>query len=102
MLEFARPDVFGRRREPPGVIVGEAKTRWDIEVGHTQTQLVCYFDYLKEEVNGELWLAVPWAGLDAMYFYAGRCRRLSSAQHIPFQVTGVALEAPLFSRTVRA
>jgi len=101
VLGEARPDVFARHRNPSAVIIGEAKTRADIEHPHTETQLLCYFQYLRAEQAAELWLAVPWAGLDAMYFAANRCRRLAGAQTIGFRVFGLAWQSGLFCRTVR-
>lgn len=100
-LGDARPDVFARRRKPAAVIIGEAKTRRDIDHPHTEAQLACYFEYLKVESAGELWLAVPWTGLDSMYFLANRCRRLAGAATVGFRVMGVAWERSLYCRTVR-
>lgn len=101
-LGDARPDVFGRRASPATVLIGEAKTRGDIDHPHTELQLVRYFEYLKHDAPGQLWIAVPWSGLDEMYFMANRCRRLAGATAIPFQVTGLAWERSLYCRTLRA
>lgn len=100
-LGDARPDVFARRSLPAAVVIGEAKTRCDIDNPHTEGQLLCYFGYLKAEVCGELWLAVPWAGLDSMYFATTRCRRLANAESVGFRVLGLAWERSLYCRTLR-
>jgi hypothetical protein len=55
-----RPDVLARDLATPRYIVGEAKTASDIDNRHTFEQLASYFDFLRCQAEGELWMGVPW------------------------------------------
>lgn len=72
IIANSRPDALARCTVSRRVIIAEAKTRRDIVQFHTESQLSAYFDFLANETCGELWLAVPWAGIDEMYFTAVR------------------------------
>lgn len=88
LIGNARPDIFGRHQDTKRPIIGEAKTMSDIVSPHTEQQLRSYFTYLQNDGAGKLFLAVPWAGLDQMYFIAKRIRRLVKAEDVQYTVFG--------------
>ncbi len=55
-----RPDAFAKDISTGRIIIGEAKTTNDIDNQHTHSQLASYFEYLRMQPEGELWMAVPW------------------------------------------
>lgn len=97
-----RPDAFARCLTRHRVVVAEAKTRWDVSRPHTELQLMAYFQFLAAEKQGELWLAVPWAGVDEMHAAAVRCRRLAGGSSVPFTVFGLNADVDKCIRTVKA
>lgn len=90
-IEAVRPDVFGRDNKTKVAVIGEAKTLNDIENPHTEFQLLTYFRYLADEGGGICCLAVPWKGLDTMYFLAKKMRRIAGACVVDFVVQGWTL-----------
>lgn len=90
-LENVRPDVFAREESSKFATIGEAKTEFDIDNPHTEEQLLTYFSFLANEGSGRIMIAVPWKGLDRMYYLAKRCKRKAQAQKIPFIVQGWAI-----------
>lgn len=91
MIDAVRPDVFGRHSITRKAVIGEAKTLCDIATPHTELQLTTYFRFLAAEGGGTVQLAVPWKGLDQMFYMAKRTQRLAAAQHVNFVVSGWAL-----------
>lgn len=87
-IDTVRPDVFGRDSKTRKAVIGEAKTLNDIENPHTELQLLTYFRYLQNDGGGMCCLAVPWKGLDKMYFLARRMKRIANAGEIAFVVHG--------------
>lgn len=60
LIGATRPDAFAKDISTGRTIIGEAKTTNDIDNPHTHDQLASYFDYLRMQPEGELWMAVPW------------------------------------------
>ena len=57
--EGYRPDVLYQTDEL--IIIGEAKTEWDLETNHSRMQLRSYFEYsLYSNLPVVILLAVPW------------------------------------------
>jgi len=54
------PDVFARTNALSGAVIGEAKTRSDLENDHTMSQFRAYLSYCRNNPNTRLVLAVPW------------------------------------------
>jgi hypothetical protein len=54
----SRPDLYGIRLSDGFKIIGEAKTKGDIENAHTAKQLIDYLDFIKYE-NAKLVFIVP-------------------------------------------
>ena len=102
LLANARPDAMCRCTVSTRIVLGEAKTRRDIQKPHTERQLEAYFAYLCHQRRGELWLAVPWAGIDEMYFMAVQCRRAAEAAKVPFTLLGIGPEGSTYLRTIEA
>ena len=101
IIANSRPDALVRCTVSRRVIIAEAKTRRDIVQFHTESQLAAYFDFLANETCGELWLAVPWAGIDEMYFTAVRSRRLAGTLRVPFTLLGIGPTGDRCLRTVK-
>lgn len=55
----ADADIIAVRRDTDFAIVGEAKTRGDIDNLHTRNQLKDYFEFLVTQPGGLLWFSVP-------------------------------------------
>ncbi len=90
-IDTVRPDIFGRESKTRKAVIGEAKTLNDIENPHTELQLLTYFRYLQNEGGGTCFFAVPWKGLDKMYFLAKKIKRIANASEVPFIVQGWTL-----------
>jgi hypothetical protein len=101
VIANSRPDALARCTVSRRVIIAEAKTRRDIIQFHTESQLTAYFAYLAMERIGELWLAVPWAGVDEMFFTAVRSRRLAGTPRVPFKLLGIDPTGAQCIRTVQ-
>jgi|SRR5581483_1801050 len=52
-------DVIAIRRDTRFVIIGEAKTRRDVDTLHTRKQLKEYYEFLLTRAGGLLWFSVP-------------------------------------------
>jgi hypothetical protein len=52
-------DIVAINRDTKFTVVGEAKTRNDIDNLHTRKQLKDYFEYLAVQAGGLLWFSVP-------------------------------------------
>lgn len=88
-IAASRPDVLANCPRTPKLIVGEAKSRKDITPPHTRQQLNAYLEYLARNSGGELWMAVPWAGLDEAYYITRSCKR-ETGSRVPFVVFALA------------
>ncbi len=54
------PDVYARVNALKQTIIGEAKTRKDLENDHTMSQFTAYLTYCRNYPGTRLVLAVPW------------------------------------------
>lgn len=86
-----RPDVFAKDIARSLSIIGEAKTSNDIDNRHTLTQLASFFDYLRHESQGELWMGVPWLSAGTALRVCTHVRRKVAAGGIPIRVVGFAI-----------
>jgi hypothetical protein len=86
-LEAVRPDVYPRLRNRH-VVIGEAKTPFDIDKPHTKVQLDAYFRHLACEPSGELLVAVPYLCVGLTHRLCRHIRRLAGAESVPFEVSG--------------
>ena len=59
-LSGSVPDVFIKDDTSGTVLIGEAKTSWDIETRRTRAQLTAYLKYLMSCRDAILVIAVPW------------------------------------------
>lgn len=55
----SQADLIAIRRDTRVSVIGEAKTRRDIENPHTLRQLKEYYEFLLTQPGGLLWLSVP-------------------------------------------
>ncbi|MDP1664243.1 MAG: hypothetical protein Q8L79_03875 [Methylobacter sp.] len=81
-----RPDVFARDLATAALIIGEAKTANDIDNQHTFDQLASFFDYLRSQQQGELWMGVPWLNAGTAIRVCAHMRKKTAAQHVPIRV----------------
>ena len=54
------PDIFAETSLPRRILIGEAKTKNDIENSHTTKQLESFLKYCSTVDGSELVMAVPW------------------------------------------
>ena len=81
MIEGYVPDVFARNVPTSVTLVGEAKTRQDLERHHSRRQISAFLSYLSNTPQGIFVLSVPpVAGATA--------RRLLSKLNQPFLAAG--------------
>ncbi|MBB2708442.1 hypothetical protein N2597_22435 (plasmid) [Rhizobium sophoriradicis] len=71
------PDVFATDVPTTATLIGEAKTRADLETAHTQDQIHAFLDYLSQTPNGIFVLSVPLSA-------AATGRRLIARLKTPF------------------
>lgn len=71
------PDLFATDVPTTSTLIGEAKTKADLETNHTRVQVHAFLDYLSQTPNGIFVLSVP---LNA----AATARRLLSQLKEPF------------------
>lgn len=81
-----RPDVFAKDITSSLSIIGEAKTTDDIDNRHTFDQLASFFDYLRHQPQGELWMGVPWLSAGTAIRVSTLVRSKTSATYIPIRV----------------
>jgi hypothetical protein len=55
-----RPDLYATNPSRSTTIVGEAKTRGDLETDHSKAQYYAYAQHLRTCANPTMILAVPW------------------------------------------
>ena len=71
------PDLFATDVPTTATLIGEAKTRADLESGHTHDQIHAFLDYLSQTPNGIFVLSVPLSA-------AATGRRLIAQLKTPF------------------
>lgn len=54
------PDVYARTNNLQNIIIGEAKTRKDLENEHTMSQFKAFLNYCSVYPEARLVLAIPW------------------------------------------
>jgi hypothetical protein len=59
MVGMSRPDLYGKRPQDGFEIIGEAKTKGDLENIHTEKQIFDYTTYVQRS-NAVLAFIVPW------------------------------------------
>lgn len=100
-LEAVRPDLYARDRFTRHVVIGEAKTTFDIDNAHAAIQLESYFRHLALEPSGELLVAVPYLCGGQAYRICRNTRRLVGADSVAFEVSGWMFGRATFSRVWR-
>ena len=60
LINGFRPDIYVKNISLDKCIIGEAKTREDLERVHTDDQLIAFLSYCSVNGNTSLMLAVPW------------------------------------------
>jgi hypothetical protein len=96
-----RPDVFARDLATAVLIIGEAKTSNDIDNRHTFDQLASFFDYLRSQPQGELWMGVPWLNAGTAMRVCTHMRKKTAAQDIPIRVLSFMIGDTCIRRTWR-
>lgn len=74
------PDVFATNVPTTATLIGEAKTRQDLETERSQEQISAFLRYLSQTPNGIFVLGVPRAAV-------ATARRLVAQLHAPFPAT---------------
>jgi len=87
-LVGARPDLFARNRRSSHVLIGEAKTPFDIDNPHTELQIDTYFRFLQHERSGELHVAVPYLCAGQAIRICHQRKRQTGSLRVPFTVSG--------------
>ena len=93
-----RPDTFARDISTGRTIIGEAKTTDDIDNQHTCDQLVSYFNYLRTQPDGELWMGVPWTSAGTALRVSKLVRRQTQSEAIPICVVAYMIGATTFRK----
>lgn len=89
-----RPDVLATvARTVRHTILGEAKSRKDVDTAHTREQLKQYFEYLAWEPDGRLWLSVPLTNAGEGLRVVRAARRDARCERVPAVVSGWLLGA---------
>lgn len=76
------PDVFATDVPTTATLIGEAKTRSDLETEHSQRQILAFLRYLSQTPNGVFVLSVPLSAVPT-------ARRLVSRLNAPFADTQI-------------
>ena len=74
------PDVYARVNSLMQTIIGEAKTRKDLENDHSMSQFKAYLSYCRDYPGTRLILAVPW---DMRRFVNNLFNRLKLEMELP-------------------
>lgn len=93
-----RPDTFARDISTGRTIIGEAKTTDDIDNQHTCDQLVSYFNFLRTQPDGELWMGVPWTSAGTALRVSKLVRRQTQSEAIPICVVAYMIGATTFRK----
>lgn len=83
-----RPDVYARDISTGRTVIGEAKTTNDIDNQHTCEQLASYFEYLRSQSEGELWIGVPWMSAGTAIRVSKLVRRKTQSNNVLICVVG--------------
>lgn len=78
----AEADIIAVRRDTNFAIVGEAKTRGDIDNLHTRKQLKAYFEFLLTQPGGLLWFSVPLGCGGEAFGVANGVRRQNKCERV--------------------
>ncbi|XUY30433.1 hypothetical protein RMR21_025795 (plasmid) [Agrobacterium sp. rho-8.1] len=71
------PDLYATDVPTTATLIGEAKTKTDLETDHTRVQIHAFLDYLSQTPNGIFVLSVPLSA-------AATARRLLLQLKVPF------------------
>lgn len=93
-----RPDAFAREISTGRTVIGEAKTTDDIDNQHTRDQLVSYFDYLRAQPEGELWMGVPWMSAGTAIRVSKLVRQQTQSDAIRICVVAYMIGATTFRK----
>lgn len=89
-----RPDLLATvERATRRTILGEAKSRKDVDTPHTWAQLKQYFDYLACEPDGLLWFSVPLGNAGEALRVVRAARRDAGCVRVQAVVSGWLLGA---------
>src|SRR5882724_5459673 len=83
------PDLFAVDVPATKTIIGEAKTRQDLETDHSRRQIDAFLYYLSRQPRGILIIAIPWQILGATQ---RMMRSLRSATEFPHSVEIIILD----------
>lgn len=87
-IEAYRPDVYAVERGSRRIVIGEAKTAFDIDNDHTKRQLGAYFRHVAEGSEGEVWMAVPMMSAGTAHRVCRVVRQQLGFNNIRFVITG--------------
>jgi hypothetical protein len=93
-----RPDAFARDISTGRTVIGEAKTADDIDNQHTLDQLVSYFQYLRTQSDGELWMGVPWLSAGTAIRVSKLVRQQTQSQNIHICVVAYMIGPRIFRK----
>jgi hypothetical protein len=93
-----RPDAFARDISTGRTVIGEAKTTDDIDNQHTRDQLASYFEYLRIQPEGELWMGVPWMSAGTAVRVSKRVRQQTHSEAIPICVVAYMIGTITFRK----
>jgi hypothetical protein len=82
------PDLYARVALPTRLVLGEAKTRLDLENEHTAHQLVAFLNYCHLHPGAQFVMAVPW---DMSRFAGNLLKRIAAERgfsKVPIAVKG--------------
>lgn len=63
-------------------MIGEAKTRYDIETKHSKEQYIAYLNHLKLHENSSLLIAVPWHCVPQIKSIINKAKKDLNAVHV--------------------
>lgn len=93
-----RPDAYARDISTGRTVIGEAKSTDDIDNRHTCDQLASYFDYLRAQSAGELWMGVPWLSAGTAIRVSKLLRQQTQSENIPICVVAYMIGATTVRR----
>ena len=96
-----RPDIFARDISTGRAAIGEAKTTDDVDNQHTRDQLASYFEYLRAQSEGELWIGVPWMSAGTAIRVSKLVRQQTQSEAIPISVVGYMIGETTFRKICR-
>lgn len=93
-----RPDAYARDISTGRTVIGEAKTTDDIDNQHTRDQLSAYFEYLRTQPEGELWIGVPWLSAGTAIRISMLVRKQNLSENVPICVVAYMIGATTIRR----